>query len=276
MIISYDYGKANKILNDFYNATGINMVLLKSDFTPLTDRFHWDKNAYCKSIQATCDGKKMCLMSDSYILKECLEKKTSVSHMCHAGLIDVAVPIIFEDTVIGYIMFGQIRSDVSFKSVRKHIIKLGADPDIAEKLYSEIPPSDTEKIESISHIAEIIAKHILLEKTLTLRQDQRLTEINAYIEENLGTNITVQSISAYTNISKSALYNLFHENYKTTLKDYINDKRVKKAEHLLLSTDLSVENISQITGFSGVSYFGKIFKQKTGKSPLKYRKETKK
>lgn len=276
MIINYDYEKANKILNDFYNATGINMVLLKSDFTPLTDRFHWDKNAYCKAVQATCEGKKMCLMSDNYILKECLEKKTSVPHMCHAGLIDVAVPIIFEDTVIGYIMFGQIRSDVSFNSVRSHIIKLGVNPDIAEKLYSEIPPSDTEKIESISHIAEIIAKHILLEKMLTLKQDKRLTEINSYIEENLGKNLTVQSISAHTNISKSSLYNLFHENYKTTLKDYINDKRVKKAEHLLLSTDLSVENISQITGFSGVSYFGKIFREKTGKSPLRYRKETKK
>ena len=121
-----------------------------------------------------------------------------------------------------------------------------------------------------------ITKHILLEKTLTLKTDERLSEINSYIDENLGTNITVQLISSHTNISKSVLYTLFHEAYGTTVKDYINEKRIKKAEQLLLSTDFSVENISQLTGFSGVSYFGKIFKEKIGKSPLKYRKETKK
>ena len=274
MIINYDYEKANKILNDFYNATGINMVLLKSDFTPLTDRFHWEKNLYCKAIQGTKNGKKMCLRSDKYILKECCEKKVSVPHVCHAGLIDVAVPIIFEDTVIGYIMFGQIRCNTSFSDVKNHISGLGINPAVAERLFNEIPPSDINRIESISRIAEIIAKHILLEKTLTLKTNERLSMINSYIDENLGSYLTVQEISVHTNISKSVLYNLFHENYKTTVKDYINDKRVKKAEQLLLSTDLSIVNISQMTGFSGVSYFGKIFKEKTGKSPLKYRKES--
>ena len=251
------------------------MVLLKTDFTPLTDRFHWEKNSYCKSVQNTKSGKAMCYKSDSCILKQCCETKKTVPHVCHAGLYDVAVPIIFEDTVIGYIMFGQIRSDLPFSKVRSHIKKLGINTDDAEKLFDKVPRFDLDKIESISRIAEIIAKHILLEKTLTLKSDERLSGINNYIDDNLHTNITIHSISSHTNISKSVLYNLFHENYGLTVKDYINEKRVKKAEHLLLTTDLPIENISQMSGFSGVSYFGKIFKQKTGKTPLKYRKETK-
>ena len=275
MLINYDYEKANKILNDFYNATGINMVLLKTDFTPLTDRFHWEKNNYCKSVQNTKKGEMMCYKSDNCILKQCSETKKTVPHICHAGLYDVAVPIIFEDTVIGYIMFGQMRSDLPFIKVKKHIESLGLNGSEAEKLFNEVPRFDLAKIESISSIAEIIAKHILLEKALILKSDERLSEINSYIDNNIHTNITIHKISSYTNISKSVLYNLFHENYGLTVKDYINEKRVKKAKHLLLSTDLSIESISQMSGFSGVSYFGKIFKQKTGKSPLKYRKETK-
>ena len=276
MIINYNYEKANKILNDFYNATGINMVLLKSDFTPLTDRFHWEKNSYCKSVQNTKNGEKMCHKSDACILRQCCDTKKTVPHICHAGLYDVAVPIIYEDIVIGYIMFGQIRSDLPFSDVKNHIKALGVDIEEAEKCFYEIPHLDLQKIESISRIAEIIAKHILLEKTLTLKSDERLSEINSYIDENLHTNITIHAISLHTNISKSVLYNLFRENYGMTVKDYINEKRVKKAEHLLLSTDLSIDNISQLSGFSGVSYFGKIFKCKTGKSPLKYRKEVRK
>ncbi len=276
MIINYDASKANKILNDFYNATGIYMVLLKNDFTPLSDRLHWEKNPYCRAIQKTNDGRKMCLKSDSHLLEECQKTKKTVPHLCHAGLYDVAIPIIFDDFVIGYIMFGQIRAKLSFAAVRDHVMSLGIDGAEAEKFFNEINPLGIEKIESISHIAEIIAKHILLEKTLTLKTDERLSEINSFIDENLGTNITVSLLSSHTNISKSVLYTLFHEAYGTTVKDYINEKRIKKAEQLLLSTDFSVENISQLTGFSGVSYFGKIFKEKIGKSPLKYRKETKK
>lgn len=276
MFIDYDFGKANKILNDFYNATGINMVLLKTDFTPLTDRFHWEKNAYCKALQNTKKGEIMCHKSDNCILKQCSETKKTVPHICHAGLYDVSVPIIFEDTVIGYIMFGQIRSDLPFSKVKDHIVALGLNEIEAEKLFYEIPCFDLDKIKSISSIAEIIAKHILLEKALVLKSDERLSEIDNYIDNNLHTNITIHKISTYTNISKSVLYKLFHENYGTTVKDYINGKRVKKAEDLLLSTDLSIENISQQSGFSGVSYFGKIFKEKTGTSPLKYRKEAKK
>ena len=182
MLIDYDFEKANKILDDFYNATGIKMVLLKTDFTPLTDRFHWEKNTYCKSVQNTKNGEIMCYKSDNCILKQCSETKKTVPHICHAGLYDVSVPIIFEDNVIGYIMFGQIRSDLPFSKVKDHIVALGLNEIEAEKLFYEIPCFDLDKIKSISSIAEIIAKHILLEKALVLKSDERLSEIDNYID----------------------------------------------------------------------------------------------
>lgn len=36
------------------------------------------------------------------------KRKKPVTHTCHAGLLDTAIPIIFKDNnILGYIMFGQ-------------------------------------------------------------------------------------------------------------------------------------------------------------------------
>ena len=56
------------------------------------------------------------------------------------------------------------------------------------------------------------------------------------------------------------------------LKPYVQDYRIRQAEKLLTETDLSVTEIAYATGFSGSAYFGKVFKNLTGKTPGNYRK----
>ena len=75
-----------------------------------------------------------------------------------------------------------------------------------------------------------------------------------------------------TNLSKTVLYDAFHQKFRCTVSSYINAKRVERSMELLDKTDLSIEEISQRTGFSSASYYSKIFKKQTGKSPLQYRK----
>lgn len=50
--------------------------------------------------------------------------------------------------------------------------------------------------------------------------------------------------------------------------------RLAKAADLLAQTGLSVGEIASRTGFNQQSYFGKRFKEKTGMTPLEYRKRT--
>ncbi|MBR2973350.1 MAG: PocR ligand-binding domain-containing protein, partial [Clostridia bacterium] len=65
MVINYDLQKINDSLTDFYNSTGINMALFKSDFSYVCEnRTHWEKNLYCKAIQNTKKGKATCRESD--------------------------------------------------------------------------------------------------------------------------------------------------------------------------------------------------------------------
>ena len=58
-----------------------------------------------------------------------------------------------------------------------------------------------------------------------------------------------------------------------TLIDYLSKQRVSYAKKLLITTDLSVLEISGIIGYESVSHFIRKFKSEYGKSPLQYRKE---
>lgn len=73
------------------------------------------------------------------------------------------------------------------------------------------------------------------------------------------------------NMSESSFYHLFRKAFNTTPTDYVNEIRLKVAENLLKETDYSLENISYLTGFQSPQYFSKIFRQKRGITPLKYR-----
>lgn len=53
--------------------------------------------------------------------------------------------------------------------------------------------------------------------------------------------------------------------------NYVNKLRLNEALLLLMSSDHSILEISQMVGFSTVNYFNKIFKSKYHCSPREYK-----
>lgn len=92
-----------------------------------------------------------------------------------------------------------------------------------------------------------------------------------YIEEQYMEEITLESLAASANVSKSECLRCFKETLQTPPYRYLMDFRLSKALKLLTETDTPIHEISDLTGFHGQSYFGKYFKEKTGCSPREYR-----
>lgn len=90
-----------------------------------------------------------------------------------------------------------------------------------------------------------------------------------YIYDNIS--CSVSDIARHCHLSKSALYNIFKKECNLTPNALIQKVRCKKAEILLTTTNKSVQEISDILEFSSTSYFRKIFKYYTGKSPREHR-----
>lgn len=271
MVINYDIDRINKLLHDFYNSTGVTIDLLKVDFTKVSHT-KYEFNEYCKCIQQCDEGKKKCRISELELLKKCCESKKMQMHICHAGLLDIAVPILYDDEIIGYIIFGQLKTESNFLKIKDCLNNIIPNTEKMSEYYDKISFYDSEKIKSISDIASLLIKYILLENMLKPSLDENIQKAINYIEENLEKDLSVRSISKSINVSKSVLYKKFHMHFKCTVAQYINSKRIDKSIDMLLKTDMSIEEISQNVGFTSASYYSRMFKKIKGTTPLKYKK----
>ncbi len=95
-----------------------------------------------------------------------------------------------------------------------------------------------------------------------------------HINKNIALDIDVDSICSAVNISKYYFCRQFKKHTGMTVMEYILKTRIVLAKNDLKKTGLSVTEISEKYGFSSVSYFSRIFKEKEKLSPLKYRKQS--
>ncbi len=112
----------------------------------------------------------------------------------------------------------------------------------------------------------------ILERLDFEQSKKPLSLILNYIENNLSdTSITNEFLANKLGISEVYLRKLFLSNLGITPKQYILDLRIKKAKQLLADSNRSVTEISEKCGFSSVYHFCRLFKNKTGITPMEYR-----
>ncbi|MFK7799324.1 MAG: helix-turn-helix domain-containing protein [Aureispira sp.] len=82
---------------------------------------------------------------------------------------------------------------------------------------------------------------------------------------------SIQYLANHCHLSASYLSDLLAKETGRSAKDHINDFIINKAKSLLLRSNDSIGGIAYTLGFNYPHYFGRLFKQKTGKTPQEFR-----
>lgn len=101
----------------------------------------------------------------------------------------------------------------------------------------------------------------------------QLRRIEAFVEDRLGTNISVEELSAVVRLSTSHFLRAFKRAAGETPHKYIVQRRLQRARHLMLTTDIALVEIALASGFADQSHFCRIFRQSCGESPAAWRRE---
>lgn len=101
--------------------------------------------------------------------------------------------------------------------------------------------------------------------------DKRVNKCLQYIHENTGKDISVSSLADISCISEDHLIRIFKKEMNCTPLKYIINKKMEKAQLLLITTDMSVRDVALELSMDNASYFNRIFKRSTGKTPREYR-----
>jgi YesN/AraC family two-component response regulator len=106
---------------------------------------------------------------------------------------------------------------------------------------------------------------------LSARDIVFLRELNVCVEENFNDpDFGVEELAAQLNISRSSLNRKMRDILDTTANNYIRDKKIEKAEELLRTSSMQINEICYKVGFTTPSYFIKCFRKKYGMSPNEY------
>ncbi|RED64830.1 AraC family transcriptional regulator [Cohnella lupini] len=104
------------------------------------------------------------------------------------------------------------------------------------------------------------------------RRDEIVTEIVEYVKNHLHDPLlTIDEISEHVSLSTRYIRQLFKEVFETTLSDYIMEERINRVKGLLETTDWTVTDIGERSGFQTKSNFFTTFKKATGMTPSQYR-----
>ena len=107
-------------------------------------------------------------------------------------------------------------------------------------------------------------------------QDNSKTEvIYKYINQNYKEPIPLEEIASKVSMTVPAFCRYFKKTSGKTFTKIVNEYRVVHATKLLSESQMSITEICFECGFNNFSHFNKIFKEFTGKSASKYRKELK-
>jgi len=103
--------------------------------------------------------------------------------------------------------------------------------------------------------------------------NDKITETISYILINLNRELPVSYLASRINQNTDYFSRQFKLYTGTRPVNYINEKRIERAQYLLGTSRMSYSEISHQTGFDNLSYFSKTFKKHTGMSPRDYKKQ---
>lgn len=99
----------------------------------------------------------------------------------------------------------------------------------------------------------------------------RFLPVLRYIRENISRSITRTELADIIFLSPTRFHYVFKEALGMSPLDFVLNERIKLAGQLLISTDLSVGEVSVRCGFSTPYYFSRAFRKQTGLTPTGYR-----
>ena len=99
-----------------------------------------------------------------------------------------------------------------------------------------------------------------------------ITKCVDYIDKNYKDSITMEKLSEVSGMSKQYLCRLFRNTLDARPMEYVAKRRIQAAKELLTGTKMSIEEITEQTGFCDSSYFCKLFRRYEGITPTQFRK----
>jgi AraC-like DNA-binding protein len=121
-------------------------------------------------------------------------------------------------------------------------------------------------------LSAILAKATVNERgSSLLAHAVRLQPVLSWMDDHIADEASRESLARIAGLSPSRFHALFQLVMRQPPMAYLASRRVQRAQQLLLTTSLQIQDIAKAVGYPDPFHFSRVFKQLTGESPQRYR-----
>jgi AraC-like DNA-binding protein len=211
---------------------------------------------------------------------------------CHLGLTDIVEPLVFQQRCLGVFYFGSVIVEGTEREARRRIMtycrrrKLDPAPYLyslktATRIKANEVPVYQEQLRTLAALTINIldAYGLPLERYRTEMGPQFVASHRLpiliqgamrYVHRNYREAIQLSDVAANLKCNPNYLSRTLNRHLKMGFSEYVLRVRIDHARSLLQNAAYGAGEVGFQVGFSDQSYFGKVFKQKTGFTPKEY------
>lgn len=105
------------------------------------------------------------------------------------------------------------------------------------------------------------------------QEERAINGIIRYMQEHLEEEVSLSVLAEEFHLSSQYISQLFKNEIGVNFLTYLTNIRMEKAKKLLLSTSLSIAEVSEKSGYGDYRVFTKVFKKTEGVTPSQYRRD---
>ena len=104
-----------------------------------------------------------------------------------------------------------------------------------------------------------------------IAKNHQCAVVKRYIDQHFKEALPLEQLAEEAHMNKFYLSHAFKKEYGVSPINYLISRRIEESKYLLAETDLSLSRISQLLGFSSLSYFSQVFRRTQNISPMEFR-----
>ncbi|MBK1624058.1 MULTISPECIES: sensor histidine kinase [Afifella] len=176
-----DVPTLQRIQDTFAKAMDMAAVTVDRDGVPVTKASNFQP--VCRLMRSTPEGLRRCHACDACGGLAAYRSGRPATYVCHAGLVDVAAPIIIEDEYLGCLLCGQVMLEDERERTISNVLdrnhSLGIAPAELEEAVYAMPAADRDRLDSAVEMLMLAASHIIEIGKTNLIQARLLKEVKA-------------------------------------------------------------------------------------------------
>jgi AraC-like DNA-binding protein/ligand-binding sensor protein len=266
--------EVQRLIDSFAYCFKVKMTVFSLNMEELIVGLQNPGGRYCQLIQQELRIRYRCCRQDKLMCTRCEQRQELLVYHCYAGLSEAVMPIKVEDTLIGYAMLGQFRTQKALPGEILHQwLEAGFDSKKLQAAFMDQPFFDAATLDNMLRLFSMLVVFIVTRKYVKVRRPGLAEQIVQWVENHLSDSdsMTLDKIALAMNRSKSSISHIVKQQLGLSFTELYILKRIQRFESIVaVDPNISIQEAAFQVGYEDPFYFSRIYKKVRLAAPSSY------